>query len=1549
MKKLFTLSLGIMLGITAVYAQATYTPACTLDLSTAENFSEWTVIDGNPGSSNPQIWRHNASEKCAEISSNSEAANDWIISPAVTLEAGKSYEATVSVKTDSRWDTQKFEVTYGTSNTIEAQSGKILENASTTDISFTDKKALFSVSEAGTYYIGMHCTSGKYNGLMSFQSMKIDVAPETPNPVTNVSLTAEGNTLVLNFTPPTSGINNTVIDLSALKYKIERTSGSVKTVVQEAYSSPLPYREEITELNTYKYSVTAISKTGTPGKVAESETIVAGPAFTVPYEVVFKTASDAALFTTVNANGDGHAWKYSSYDSGFDYWGGPSADDWIVAPKIVLEKGKAYKVAFKAKLNRAGSSSDYKNLAIALSGNGKTFGEHNAEFVVNSTFEEEYSAIVSVQESAETNIGIHVFGAANSNDVFVTSISVTEENIIPESVKDLKAIAAENGKMEVVLNWTNPATTNAATELKSITKYEILRGETVIATKGNPVPGAKETYTDAAVTAAGVQQYTVKVYSGENFAAAEASSTWVGEDTPLAVKDLAVTAEGNTVTVSFNPPAETVNGGWLNLAGMGYKIERNAEVLAEKYTGTLPYIDEVTVLGSYKYKVTPITASGLVGTAAESAAVQAGPAFKVPFEININSPENGELFTLIDANSDGKTWKYYSDTKGFDYWGGTTADDWIVSPKITLEAGKSYKVIFKAWLSSGGSSNYKNIAVATSRDGVTFNEAVQSFQITSTFANDFTTVVSVPETGDWNIGLHVHGQTNYNDVYVNYIAIKENGAKPAAVENLTAAAAENGKLEAVLTWTNPDKDTTGKPLDALTKYEILRGETVIKTVENPVPGAKETCTDAAVPAAGIQKYTLKIYLGGETSTAEAATGWVGEDTPLAVTGLTATAEGNNVSVTFTAPEAGVNGGWINAATMGYKIERNGTVLAERYTETLPFIDAVPELGSYVYKVTPVSESGLAGAAAESNAVVAGPAFEIPYEAVIDSKEKAALFTSVDGNADGRTWGFSSYPTNGMNYWGGNEADDRLLTPKIKLEAGKAYKVTFKAKLERALESDYKDLSVSVSKDGKTFSEPSGACTVQSTFIESFSTVISVPETGEWNVAVNVFGRTSMNGVIITEISVVEEIMSPLAVENLTAKAAANGEMKAVVAWTNPTKTNAGTDIAALTKYEVWSSETVLATVENPVPGAAETYTDAAVSEAGVKEYTVRVYIGEQFADAAASSDWIGEDTPLAVTDVTVSASDATVTLSFTAPAGTVHNGWMDAAALGYKIERNGEVIEECFNGALPYIDEVPGLATYTYTISPVTPSGLVGEAATSASVIAGTSIVPPYEFNFADMNLFGLYTIVDADNNGKTWKYDTFEDAPAIGFDGNADDWIFTPNFYLDKDYDYTLTITAKLDRALNDAYYKTLEFTIGKGTNPEGHTRILGSKQFESALSEEFSVLFWPAESGVQNFGIHCTGTINWTNLYLKNIKVEKTRSTGVDRIGNGSSELYYNTKTQEVCGSEDSVIRVFNINGTEVAGGNGTVSVAGLADGVYIATGINEKYEKTNIKFIK
>lgn len=890
------------------------------------------------------------------------------------------------------------------------------------------------------------------------------------------------------------------------------------------------------------------------------------------------------------------------------------------------------------------------------------------------------------------------------------------------------------------------------------------------------------------------------------------------------------------------------------------------------------------------------------------------------------------------------------------------ANDWIISPAVSLEAGKSYDIT--AMVKTDIIHNTQQFKITVGKTTSTDDQT--TIILTNTdFSNNYYTEqtgkFTPSESGNYHFAVYCYAGKRNGDLTLQELSVKASPEFPETVTNLEATPGKNGALEATLTWIMPTKNTDGGTLVQLTGARIERMDASslwnsfeeIGTVENSIPGAELSYTDNTISKAGPYQYRVIAYNNAGTAKPVASNEiWIGEDTPNPVTDITLTPEGNNILLNFTPPTTGKNNGYIDISALSYKIERiaggTKTIIEEAYSGALPYKDDIAELNSYAYIVTVKTKSGTESEAVQSETLIAGPALTIPYDVTIDTKEKAALFSTYDANSDGRTWNFTSYSTKGFSYWGGTAADDWLITPPIAFEQGKVYKVTFYAELERGTESDYKTIEVAIGKDGLNMSSPFATHLVNSTFNTPFETTVNVQESGIWNVGFRVIGQTSYNSVYLTRIEIVESSIIPETIEDLTSVRGENGELSLTLNWTNPTKSNAGVALETISKYEIYRNGTLVHTKESPTPGAQETYTDTTIPDTGKYDYAVRVYLAELYSETLTTTEWIGEDTPTAVTELTATAENDRVTLSFAPPTTTVNNGWLNVDSMGYSITRNGETIEACYTGELPYIDTVTELNTYVYAVAPVTASGLIGEEASSNSVIAGLGIEPPYANSFPTKESFGLFTIVDANDDGNTWSYSTYDSAPEIGFGGEADDWIMSPNFSLTKGLEYEVKISADLNRALSEEDYKTLTITLGQGILPENQTETLTTFLVNSAMTISTTAKFFAAESGYWNIGIHCSGTINWRSLYLRGIEIQPTGESSASAI-HQEAAIRYLRELQEIRSEQAGKLYVTNVNGIIVLSGENVISTQSLPTGVYIATLITKEGKHIQLKFIK
>lgn len=108
---------------------------------------------------------------------------------------------------------------------------------------------------------------------------------------------------------------------------------------------------------------------------------------------------------------------------------------------------------------------------------------------------------------------------------------------------------------------------------------------------------------------------------------------------------------------------------------------------------------------------------------------------------------------------------------------------------------------------------------------------------------------------------------------------------------------------------------------------------------------------------------------------------VGVDQPMPAENVSLRVDGGEATLSWTAPTAGKNGGYVGNLT--YRVERNdGVVVAEATTETSLTGLQKGKYSLTEYKVTAANESG-AASAATSNSVILGDALSMPFKESFD--------------------------------------------------------------------------------------------------------------------------------------------------------------------------------------------------------------------------------------------------------------------------------------------------------------------------------------------------------------------------------------------------------------------------------------------------------------------------------------------------------------------------------------------------------------------------------------
>jgi len=109
---------------------------------------------------------------------SSNAANDWLITPELSLQVGVPYRYSFWYRTNSASYIEKIEMMWGTSPTPGALTNLIFRKEDINNTSFARAEGAFMVPATGSYYVGFHVYSGINQYNPGIDDILIEVAPE---------------------------------------------------------------------------------------------------------------------------------------------------------------------------------------------------------------------------------------------------------------------------------------------------------------------------------------------------------------------------------------------------------------------------------------------------------------------------------------------------------------------------------------------------------------------------------------------------------------------------------------------------------------------------------------------------------------------------------------------------------------------------------------------------------------------------------------------------------------------------------------------------------------------------------------------------------------------------------------------------------------------------------------------------------------------------------------------------------------------------------------------------------------------------------------------------------------------------------------------------------------------------------------------------------------------------------------------------------------------------------------------------------------------------
>ena len=669
------------------------------NFETMGDLQSFTIVDANDDSS---TW-FGYGGRYSHFGSYDLESDDWLISPAIKLEAGKNYHVGFDT-----WKNDDF-----SSKTIELKLGKAASPEALTQQAIaafdvegqmhqTLRNETLKVDETGYYYFGIHDISeaGGYSVFADNFFVKNGPADGAPAAISDLKVQQDGGEMraIITFTTPTKAVDGSTLTTNLTKVEILRDGAVVKTIEDVALGSQQQVTDEGLSVGKYTYTAIAYNEQGF-GQDGNVVSIFIAEAKEIPYTVSFADPSVLDEINIIDANGDGTTWAWNDYLDALSFSESYNADgdDYIVLMPIKAEAGHNYKVTFTGSTGYAAERFEVK------AGREGTPEGLNLTVIAPTAFCSEEPTSFEGNFTAEADglyyVAIHAISDMYNANLVACEITIEKgaEPTAPAAC-GLTVTAGEQGAKTAIITVTAPTKAVNGTDLtENLTRIELISDGKVIDTKEDVAPGAIIEMT-AAVEKPDYYTYQVLAHNASGAGLlSEKVKTWIGQDLPGSFYGLQATDNGQNIDFSWTRVTEGQNGYYLNPDDVEYQI-LNAEFDGWSYAytdivGSVKGADHYTLdfntdEGTQQLKtwgVKPVNEAG--EGYPQSVTLLTGAPYTLPYQ---ESAANGELASIWQVDGYGELYciNEASDGDGFGMALTTTwftGEHFITSGKLALQ------------------------------------------------------------------------------------------------------------------------------------------------------------------------------------------------------------------------------------------------------------------------------------------------------------------------------------------------------------------------------------------------------------------------------------------------------------------------------------------------------------------------------------------------------------------------------------------------------------------------------------------------------------------------------------------------------------------------------------------------------------------------------------------------------------------------------------------------------------------------------------------------
>lgn len=281
-----------------------------------------------------------------------------------------------------------------------------------------------------------------------------------------------------------------------------------------------------------------------------------------------------------------------------------------------------------------------------------------------------------------------------------------------------------------------------------------------------------------------------------------------------------------------------------------------------------------------------------------------------------------------------------------------------------------------------------------------------------------------------------------------------------------------------------------------------------------------------------------------------------------------------------------------------------------------------------------------------------------------------------------------------------------------------------------------------------------------------------------------------------------------------------------------------------------------------------------MTESGMTQFVATASNGDGVSPRAKASCYVGKGAPTAPANVTLQWADGTATLSWDAVTESADGGYLDPASVTYTVlSAAGEPVAEGLHTTTWSVSVAEPSDSYTLLsysvkavydnkVSSATPSNTIGLGAYAAPLTMDLD-------DYAAEENFPRHTVVDANNDGKTWSVYYGSVRYSFNSQNAADDWLFSPAINLEAGKIYMFKAIA---HAQGEKYPERIEVKAGQGALPTDMTLSVIEPtvvQGSSTTVTELSGMLKPTVSGRYNIGFHAISDADMNALTLVSYEI--------------------------------------------------------------------------------